>query len=148
MRNSETFSAFNKSILRFIKPSPNPIFLCHSINGTKLITILRLCLGHLCKRKFSHNFHDALHPICICGDGIETTIHYLLHFPNCLDERKTLLNNLQNTGENINDTNNSQISEFLLFGVSSNTDTSNTSVLNTTIQYLLATKRFDLPLTS
>ena len=45
------------------------------------------------------------------------------------------------------DKNNSQISELLLFGLSSNNDASNTCILNATIQYILATKRFDVPLT-
>ena len=81
------------------------------------------------------------------GDDIETTIHYLLHCPNYLDERRTLLDDLQSIGENIHDKNDSQISELLLFGVSSNNDASNTCILNATVQYMLATKRFDVSLT-
>ena len=41
-----------------------------------------------------------------------------------------------------------QISELLLFCVSSNNDTSNTCTLNATIQYILATKKFDVPSTN
>ena len=81
------------------------------------------------------------------GDGIETILHYLVHCPNYLDERRTLLDNLQSIGENIHDKNDSQISELLLFGVSSNSDASNTYILNATIQFVLATKRFKVPLT-
>ena len=147
IRNSKTFSAFKKSILKFIRPSSNSIFNCHSPKGIKLITRLRLGLSHLREHKFRHNFQDTLNPICSCGDDIETTIHYLLHCPNYLDERRTLLDNLQSIGENIHDKNDSQISELLLFGVSSNNDASNTCILNATIQYILATKRFDVPLT-
>ena len=93
------------------------------------------------------NFQDTLNPICNCGDDIDTIIHYLIHCPNYLDERRTLLDNLQSIGENIHYKNDSQISELLLFGVSSNNDGSNTFILNATIQYILATKRFDFPLT-
>ena len=96
---------------------------------------------------FSINFQDTLNPICSCGDEIETAIHYLLYSPNYLDKRRTLLDNLQSVGENIHDRNDSQISELLLFGVSSNNDASNTCILNATIQNILATKRFDVPLT-
>ena len=153
IRNSKTFSAFKKSILKFIRPSPNSIFNCHSPKGIILITRLRLGLSHLREHllhlsHFRHNFQDTLNPICSCGDDIKTTIHYLLHCPNYLDERRKLLDNLQSTGENIHDKNDSQISELLLFGVSSNNDASNICILNATIQFILATKRFDVPLTN
>ena len=39
-------------------------------------------------------------------------------------------------------------SERLFFCISSFNDTKNTSVLNTTIDYILSTKIFDVPLTS
>ena len=148
IRNSETFSPFTKNNLKFIRPFSNYIFNCHSPNGIKLITRLRLGLSPLREHKLRHNFQDTLNPICSCGDDIETTIHYLFHCSNYLDERSTHLDNLQSIGENIHDKNDSQISELLLFGVSSNNGASNTCILNATIQYILATKRFDVPLTN
>ena len=42
IRNSESYVTFKKSILRFIRPSENPIFNCHNPSGIKLITRLRL----------------------------------------------------------------------------------------------------------
>ena len=62
---------------------------------------------------------------CSCGDYKEAAIHYLLHCPNYLDERKTLLDNLQSIGEKIHHKNDSQIRELLLCGVSSSNDASN-----------------------
>ena len=147
IRNSKTFSAFQKSILKFIRPSSNSIFNCHSPKGIKLITRLRLGLSFLREYKFRHNLKGTLNPTCSCGDDIEITIHYLLHCPNYLDERRTLLDSLQSIGENIHDKNDSQISELLLFGVSSNNDASDICILNATIQYILATKTFGVPLT-
>ena len=85
--------------------------------------------------------------ICSCCDDVESTIHNLLHCPNYLDERRTLLDNFQSIGENSHDKNDFKISELLPFGVSSNNDVSDTCVLNGTIQFVLATKRFDVPLT-
>ena len=148
IRNSETFSVFKESTLEFIRSSSNCIFNCHSPEGIKLITRLRLGLSRLREFKFPHNFQNTLNPICSCGDDIETTIHDLLHCPNYLDERRTLLDNLQSIGENIHDKSDFQISELLLFGVSSNNDVSDTCISNATIQYILATKRFDVPLTN
>ena len=57
------------------------------------------------------------------------------------------MDNRQNTGENIHDKNDSQISELLLFGVSSNNHASNTCTLNAIIQYIVPTKRFDVSVT-
>ena len=137
----------NLVLLKFMKPSSNSLFNCHSLKGIKLITRLRLDLSHLRKHKFRHNFQDTLNSIWSCGDDIETTIHYLLHFSNYSDEGRTLLEGLQSIGEKIHDKSDSQITELLLFGVSSNNDASNTYILNATIQCILATKRFDVPLT-
>ena len=144
IRNFKTFTAFKKRILKFIRPPSNYIFNGHSPKAIKLITRLRLSLSHLCEHKFQHSFQDTLNPIGSCGDDIETVIHYLLHCPNYLDERRTFLDNLASIGGNIHDKNEFQISELLLFGVSSNSDASNTCILNATIQYILATKRFDV----
>ena len=68
----------------------------------KLFTRLRLGLSQLREHKFRHNFRDTFNPICNCGDDIKTTIHYLLHCPDYLDERRTVLDNLQSVGENKN----------------------------------------------
>ena len=55
MKNSETFSTFKKSIFKFIGPSSNSSFNCHSPNGIKLITRLRLDLSYFCEHKFRYN---------------------------------------------------------------------------------------------
>ena len=99
MRHSDDFSTFKKSILRFIRLSPNSIFNYHSPNGITLIARLRLGISHIREHKFRHNFQDTLK----LWDDIKTTIHYLLHCPNYFDEKKTILNSLQNYGENIHD---------------------------------------------
>ena len=109
---------------------------------------LRLGLSHPWAHTFRQNFQDILNTIYSYGDDIETTIHYLHHCPNYLDERRILLHNLESIGENIHDKNDFQISELLLFDVSSNNDALNTCILNATIQNILAPKRFHVPLTN
>ena len=47
--------------------------------------------------------------------------------------------------ENIQDKNDFQILELLLFDGPSNNNASNTCILNAIIQYILATKRSDIP---
>ena len=68
--NSKIFSAFKKSIFKFIRPSSNSIFNCHSPKGIKLITRLSLGFSQLREHKFQHNFQDTLNPICSCEDDI------------------------------------------------------------------------------
>ena len=58
------------------------------------------------------------------------------------------MDNLQSIWENIHDKKDSQISELLLFDVPSNNDASDTCISNATIQYILTTKKLDVPLTS
>ena len=114
-----------KSVLKFIRPSSNSIFNCHSLNGIKLITKLRLGFSHFLEKNLIHNFQNTLNLICSCGDDIETTAHYLLYCANYLDKRRTLSQKLQCIRENIPDKNDFKISELLLLGVSSNNNTSN-----------------------
>ena len=134
--------------LRFIQPTPNRTFNCHKPIGIKLITMLRLRLSHLRDHKFKHNFLDCLNPICCCGQDIETTVHYLLHCPIFSDERSNFFNNIRSIDENVLSGSDPKISDTPLFGISSFNDTKNRSTLNITIDYILLTKRFDVPLTN
>ena len=46
-------------------------------------------------------FQDTLNPLCTCGCDVENTCHFLLHCPNFLTERNTLLNKITNIDSNI-----------------------------------------------
>ena len=146
IRSSESIALFKKNILQFIRPTPNRTFTCHNPIGIKLIRRLRLGLSHLRDDKFKHYFLDCLIPICCCGKDIETTVHYLRHCPIFSDERSIFFNNFRSSDENVLSGSDPRISETLLFGIFSFNDTKNTSILNTTIDYILSTKRFDVPL--
>ena len=148
IRSSESLTLFKKSILQFIRPTPNRIFNCYNPIGIKQITRLRLGLSHLRDHKFKRNFLDCLNPICCCGKDIETTVNYLVYCPIFSYERLIFFNNIRNIDENVLSGSDSRISETLLFGISSFNDTKNTSILNTTTDYILSTKRFDVPFTN
>ena len=75
---------------------------------------------------------------------METTIRYLLHCPNFSNERLTLFSKLQSTDGNILSKDDSRISKALLFGDDSFNDVKNYSVLTSSIEYTLSTKRFDV----
>ena len=114
--------------------------------GVKLLTRLRLDLSHSREHKFKHGFLDSLDPVCSCGQDIETSTHFLLHCSNYSNERLTFLNIIRNINRNILDKNDLKVREKLLYGDSSPDDTNNTLMMNATTEFLIASKRFDMPL--
>ena len=146
IRNSKSLGLFKKCLLAFIRSSTNSTFHCHSPDGLKLITRLRLGLSHIRFHKFKYSFQDTLNLICNCGT-VETTFHYFFHCPNFSNARLTLLNKLltrQTIDENILSKDDYNISKVLLFSYHSFNNVKNTSVLTASIEY--STKRFDTPL--
>ena len=64
--------------------------------------------------------------------------------PTFWDVRSIFINNIQNINENILSRSDSKISETLLFDISPFNDAKNRYILNTTIDNILSTKRFDV----
>ena len=103
-------------------------------------------MSHLREHKFNHNFQDCSNPICSCGLDIESTSHYLLHFPTFNDERYTLLSTLNNIDSKLLELTKSSLSQTLLYGNTLFDKEKNTRILNATIEYILSTERFEEPL--
>ena len=80
--------------------------------------------------------------------ALKGIVNYLLHCPIFSGERSIFFNNIRSIDENVLSGSDSRISETLLCGISSFNDTKNLSILNTTIDYIFSTKRFDVPLTN
>ena len=78
-----------------------------------------------------------------CGNKVETTFHFLLSCPNYSDERLILLSKIRNINPNILENNSSQITQFFLHGDKNFAASTNFVILSSTIEYILATKRFD-----
>ena len=47
----------------------------------KILTRLRLSLGHLNEHKFKHGFIETINPNCICEGDIESINYFFLHYP-------------------------------------------------------------------
>ena len=69
-----------------MQPSRNRDYNCHNPTGIKLLTRLRVSLSHLCEYKFKRNFQDTLSPICNYDEDIETSSHYIFHYPDYLQD--------------------------------------------------------------
>ena len=95
---------------------------------------MRLGLIHLREHKFKHNFQESLNPWCNCGHGIESTI---------TNERYTFLSTLSNIDCNLLNNTDYVLTQILLFGNLFFNSDEKVEILNATIDYILATKRFD-----
>ena len=136
----------NKELLEFIRPSPNSIFDIHNPYGIKLLTRLRLSLSHLNEYKFKHGFNDAINTICICGGDIESINHFCLHFPEYCEARKTLLDNIQSTDKMLLSQNKSSLTHLLLYGPPKGNSNVNGFILNSAVEFILSSERFNRPL--
>ena len=143
LRKSENFSVFKSNILKFIRPSPNSVYNCHNPRGICLITRLRLGLSHLREHKFKYGFQDTLNPLCSCGNDVESTEHFLLHCPQFVNERRTLLSTLGNFNCSLLENTSKVLTQTLLLGNTSLSESDNSKILSATIDFILSTKRFD-----
>ena len=127
-----------------MRPNPNSIFNYHNPKTIKYLSRIRLGLSHLCEHKVKRSFQDILnHPICACGSDIETPCHQLISCPIFDVERNTFLNNIRQIASSILNLNHSQITHVLLYGDSSLKNETNTEILNSTMNYIVSTKRFE-----
>ena len=140
IRNSENLNIFKKKLLKFIHPSANSVSRCHNPKGIKLLTRLRLVLSHLQEHKFNYGFLDSLNPICSCGQGTETSTHFLVHCSNYSNERLFFLNIIRNINRNMLNKNDFEFTETLLYGDSSLDNTNNTLIMNAIMEFLIASK--------
>ena len=118
---------------------PNSIYNCHNPKGIRLIT--RLCLG-----LSRHSFQDCLNHLCLCGNDIETSSLFLLHCPAYSNEKMTFLNKIKNINYHTLEYGDTIMTKTLLLGDSLLSDSTNTLILNSTLDYVIATKRFDDPI--
>ena len=140
IRKYKSISIFKS---KFIRSKPNNVYYCHNPEGIRLLTRLRLGLSHLREPKFKHSFHYCLNPVCFCSNEIETSAHYLLHCPTYTNERMTLLNKIKSINCSILEFSDAVVTKILLFGDNTLSDSCNTLILNSTIDYIISTKRFD-----
>ena len=126
-----------------MRPAESSIFLCNKPKGVQLLTRLRLGLSHLRDHKFKHNLKDTLNPICNRDEDIETSCHYLLHCSLYTSERLAFLNVVQGIDNSILELTDSRIVEVLLYGRKFLDISSNTNILNATIDFPSARENFE-----
>ena len=120
-------------------------FNCHNPKRINFITRLRLVLSHLREYKLRHCFQDSLNPLCSGGSDIESTVHYVLHCPAYITERRTLLNIIENIDNNLVDFCEPVLIKTSLFG-SNLFDANAIQIFSMQPLNMLSTKRIEKPL--
>ena len=139
------FEYLEEKAFEILRPSGSSVFRCHNPKGVKLLTRLRFGLRYLREHKFKHGLRDSLHPNCSYGQDIETSFHFFLHCSNYCNEKLTYVNIINNIDRNILNENDLKVTETLLYGDSPLDDTNNTLIKNTTMKFLIASRRFNVP---
>ena len=121
----------------------NGVFNCHNCKGIKYLTRLRLGLSHLREHKFKHSFQDTLNSFCSCGLDVETNTHFFLYCPLFTNQRRTLLSTVNDIDSSLTNTNDSILTYILLFGKASLDTSTNTLLLNATMNYIISTNIFE-----
>ena len=98
-------------------------------------------MSHLADHKIRHNFQDCLKPICSCGQEIETTSHFLLHFLDYLCARKAFVEKTNLIDSNILQQSDLSITKDLLFGSQKLKDDKNNALSTSTIEFIQSAER-------
>ena len=110
-------------------------------DGIKWIFQLRVGLSQLRSHKNAHNFQDTPDDKCCCTLNSETTIHYLLHCTNFVEQRRELFRVLNPLLNNLRFLNDEHLVRLLLYGDDIFEYETNQSILKATIDFIRRTSR-------
>ena len=143
-RNSKSISEFKRKLIIMIRPQKNPIYGINDILGVRHLSKLRLSFSVLNEHRFRHNF-NCLNPICLCGMANEESEHFLLHCPRYEEALIDLLGHLSNIpGLVIEELNIQSLCHLILYGSPCLTLIANRMIMEATINFIKATKRFEM----
>ena len=142
-RSIVKLSDFKSLYVQLIRPIKKDIFNVHNPDGTKRIFQLRVGLSPLKAHKKSHNFVDTESDTCLCGNGPEDTMHFLLLCPFFSVLRTSLFSNISQILGNFADLSKSDQVSCLLYGYNGLSNSQNSLILNETIDFISNTQRFN-----
>ena len=146
LRIEKSYLIFRKSLLKIGRPVANPVYFINNILGLKLLTRLRLGLSHLNEHRFNHNFQSCVNPLCSCSLAIESNIHFFLHCQHYSVIRVSLFNDIKSIKGSIVNYSDDSLISLLLYGDPSLNDYENSTILNSTIKFILDSERFNCSL--
>ena len=135
IRTQPTVSSFKRKLIAIIRPEKRSIFKVSDLNGTKLLTHLRVKFSDLCEHKFRHNFYATT--MCLCCEDTETTEHYLLYCQLYADRRGILLDTIPSIIQNdVSTFQEKDLCSLLLYGDLHFNEILNSSILESTIKFI------------
>ena len=93
------------------------------IPRVKILARLKFGLSHFREDKLKHSLHDSLKPSWSCSRYIETSAHFVLHYPNYSNERSVFLNIIGSIDGKSLRRSNFQVTQTLLCGDSNSNST-------------------------
>ena len=144
LRKIETLSGFKRALIKTIQPMKRSTFNLHDPNGIRRIFQLRVGLSPLKYHKKRHNFRDTPHDTCLCGNGIESTVHFLLNCPLYITQREQFLARVNPliSKLGLNNITDAKKTEILLYGHEKLNADENCSILKATTNFIRTTDRF------
>ena len=143
IRNSESYSIFKKSLLKFIRTIPNSAFSVCDIYEIKTFARLHVGLNHLREHKLRHNFQDTINPLCSCSLEIESISYFFLPCRNNITPRTNLMNELPKLDSNILNLDEISLTKLLLYGDSKYENNVNKKIILASINFILSAKRLE-----
>ena len=94
------------------------------------------------KHRFNHNFQNWINLLCTCSLEVESTVHFFLHYHHYQNIRAKLLNSVEVIDTNLLNLSEEQLTKVLLYGFSLLDQNQNKNILNSSIGYIVESKRF------
>ena len=142
-RSIAKLSDFKSSYIQIIRPKRKDIFGIHNPDGVKRIFQLRVGLSPLNAHKKSHGFGDTESDTCLCVDGAEDTMHFLLLCPLFTIFRNSLFANISRILVYFTNLPKKDQLACLLYGLHGLSDIQNSQILNETIDFIVKSQRFN-----
>ena len=142
LRSIDSLSKFEAELIKSPRLPKRSVFKMSDIVSVILLTRLRLGFSHLREHKFRHNFSHSSG--CICGDGDETTEHFLLCCQHFANTRSTLLDQVSDILKtDIKELPEHRLVEILLYSDNNCNEIANKLIIEATIAFIKLSTRFD-----
>ena len=128
-------------LVSLIRPEKKSMFNIFDPLNLRCLFQLRMGLSPLKSHKKRHNFTDTPSEICLCGNGVEDTAHFILLCPLYANQRT----HLTNVVEEIIGRHNLVVVNYVdlyLYGHPSLNFVDNQKILLSTLTYVKGTARF------
>ena len=137
---------FNKHALHFIRPSWPFVYYSHNPKGIQLTTRLRFVLVIYVSMNLYTVSKIRLIFYVTMVSKFSSSVFFLLNCPLFTNERSNLFSTLRNLWSKLFENSDSLLTNFQLFGTETLNTTQNAAIPNATMEFLLSTKRFQVPL--